>query len=288
MRCVKPFVAGDAAFGCGQCLPCRLRRRRVWSHRLQLEATLHGGQCCFVTLTYEGDVTSLNGKDAQNWVKRLRKRISPRRVRYFLVGEYGDQTERPHYHAALFGFGPCIGSEASRTLRGCGCPTCSVVRETWGLGHILVGRLEAKSASYIAGYVTKKMTHRLDPRLRGREPEFARMSTHPGLGADAMWDVASVLMQYKLESGRDVPAVLAHSKNVNQALGRYLQKKLRKYVGKDERAPEEALWDAKEKLQLVRAFAWNNARSVQSVFEEVNEPYASQIAGRLAIRGRSL
>jgi len=49
---------------------------------------------------------SLIKRDVQLFVKRLRKDQDARglaKIRYYLVGEYGDQTKRPHYHAAIFG-----------------------------------------------------------------------------------------------------------------------------------------------------------------------------------------
>ena len=38
-------------------------------------------------------------------MKKLRGRLSPKRVRYFHCGEYGEKFSRPHYHVCLFGFG---------------------------------------------------------------------------------------------------------------------------------------------------------------------------------------
>lgn len=245
----------------------------------------------FVTLTYEKDRTSLEPAHLRDWLKRLRKRIgqfpdqqgNPRRVRFYAVGEYGDLSGRPHYHSALFGWPACSGGRRSG-VGVCQCLACSVVRETWGFGHILCARLELKSAQYIAGYVIKKMTRRDDMRLHGRHPEFARMSLVPGIGATAMHDVASVLMQYPQRLRGDVPNTLAWMKGKELPLGRYLTRKLRKYSGLHEKAPEAALQRQANQMQIVRAFAWANDRSVSSVFSELNEPYAALLEGRAALK----
>lgn len=284
MRCVDPFVTTAGAFGCGQCLPCRFNKRRTWTHRILLEALSHGEKnCSFVTLTYEDMPAdrSVSVAELQLWLKRLRKYLSPRRVRYFCVGEYGDRSWRPHYHAALFGLGPC--SAGGVGVGECECAACSAVRQTWGFGHVMVAPLTKASAQYIAGYVTKKMTSNRDERLDGRSPEFARMSLRPGIGADAMWDVASVLLRYGLETRGDVPAQLRYGATV-LPLGRYLQKKLRIMVGKDEKAPPEALQEGANKLSILRSFAFANDRSVASVFQEINEPYASRLAAKAKLR----
>lgn len=287
MRCVKPFVSGSAAFGCGQCMPCRSLKQATWAHRIILEATDVGeSNCSFVTLTYRDEAWTLEPKHTQDWLKRLRKRLSGRKLRYYLVGEYGEKTFRPHYHAALFGVGPCrggihVGGE-------CQCPACSVVRETWGYGFVMVAPLAIASAQYIAGYVTKKMTHRLDTRLGGRHPEFARMSLNPGIGADAMHNVASDMMRWDLENTlQDVPFGLRYGRRV-LPLGRYLRGKLRKAIGREENAPAEALQEGANKLQLVRRFAWDNDRSVSSVFEEINSPYAALLTARDNRKGKKL
>jgi len=284
MRCVKPFVTRVGAFGCGQCLPCRVSKRRTWAHRLELEALCHA-ESSFVTLTYKDEINSLEPHHTQLWLKRLRKAVAPRRLRYLLVGEYGDISNRPHYHVALFGLA-CSGRYVPRN-GGCECPGCSVVRSTWGYGHVMVGQLTAKSSNYIAGYVTKKMTHASDIRLGGRHPEFARMSLWPGIGAGALHDVASVILQYR-SGDKDVPTGLQWSKNHVKPLGKYLRRELRKLLGRSEKAPPEALQELANQMQILRSYAWSNDRSVSSVFEELFLPYEAALAAKLQLKQRKL
>lgn len=286
MRCVQPFTSSTGAFGCGQCLPCRVSKRRTWAHRILLEAMDHA-ESSFVTLTYEKDRRSLDPVDLQRWLKRFRRAVEPKKIRYFAVGEYGDISQRPHYHAALFGWPSC---SSPRIVKGrpCSCHACSVVRETWGFGHVMVARLERKSSNYIAGYVTKKMTHSSDYRLGGRHPEFARMSLRPGIGADAMMSVASDMMRYQLENTLpDVPAALRYGGHV-LPLGKYLRRKLRVYVGKDEKAPEAALQTAANQMRILRAYAWANDRSVSSVFHELFDGYERTLAAQLQLKQRKI
>lgn len=282
VRCVKPFVTLTGAFGCGQCLPCRVARRRTWTHRILLEAIDAGeANCSFVTLTYAQDQASLLPEHLQLWLKRFRKRVAPRRVRFFGVGEYGDISWRPHYHVALFGHGPCVGGV--RLNGECQCSQCLDVRQTWGFGHVLVARLEMKSAQYIAGYVVKKMTRRDDPRLYGRAPEFSRMSLRPGIGASAMENVASEILRYDLHKDRDVPLALRYGDRL-MPLGRYLRRRLRVLVGKDEKTPPGGLQEAANRLSLVRRFAFENDRSVASVFNEINGPLEASLQAKEKLR----
>lgn len=153
---------------------------------------------------------------------------------------------------------------------------------------MMVGQLGPKSAAYIAGYCMKKMTHRLDTRLHGRHPEFARMSLNPGIGAGAMWNVASDMMRFNLENTLpDVPTALRFGGKL-WPLGKYLRRDLRKKLGKDEHVTPEALQKLTNQMQILRAFAWQNDRSVASVFQELNEPYAATLAARLNLEEKSL
>lgn len=208
-----------------------------------LECNLHTDNA-FVTLTYSDDNLpkdgSLNPRHVQLWLKKLRKEAEPARIRFFLVGEYGDRTQRPHYHAALFGYPTCDRGRTNHRKVDC-CPPCNRIRSTWEHGGIDVGSLTAESASYIAGYVTKKMTNERDPHVKAflgdRHPEFTRMSLRPGIGADFMHEVAATLLEHDLEKTlEDVPTALSHGRR-NLPLGTYLRKKLRLAIGRDERAP---------------------------------------------------
>ena len=247
MLCRKPFVTAGHAFPCGQCMPCRLNKRRMWTHRLMLERLCHK-DAAFVTLTYDEENLPRDDRgrgilvpgDMQAFLKRFRTAIEPVRIRFYGVGEYGDQTWRPHYHIFLYGVSPVVEG---------------IVRRAWGKGLVHMGVVAHDSASYIAGYTVKKMTAKDDLRLEGRPPEFCRMSLRPGIGADAMWDVASDLMGYGLER---VPTSLEHGKR-NMPLGRYLRRKLRVYLGQSENSsPEEQIQQSQEMRAL-----WNDYESLK-------------------------
>ena len=126
-------MVGNMPVACGYCDPCRINRRRLWSHRMILESFGHPASC-FLTLTYNDDNLpqdgSLKPDDLQLFIKRLRSRLVYK-FRYYAVGEYGDDNGRPHFHGAIFGLGSCVGG---LSVKGeCQCANCSVVRETWGL-----------------------------------------------------------------------------------------------------------------------------------------------------------
>lgn len=195
------------------------------------ESQLHS-ENCFVTLTYSEDnvpaLGSLEPADTTLWLKKLRRAVEPRRFRYFLCGEYGDESGRPHYHACLFGIG--INDSAA-------------IDRAWGLGFTATAEFNDTTAAYVAGYVVKKMTAKDDPRLEGRYPEFSRMSNRPGLGAGAMELLAPSLTGGPGLAERqllgDVPSTLRMGRR-SLPLGRYLRQKLREAVGMTESEIEEA------------------------------------------------
>lgn len=240
IACDDPRL-GSGLFPCGKCARCLSLRRRTWAHRIMIEAE-HHEENSFITLTYAPDTEPADGSlrigDVQGWLKRMRSAVSPKRLRTFYVGEYGDQTQRPHYHAALFGYRSCTGRGSfNAKLKGdpCPCESCSLVRHTWKLGHVLVGSLSPKSAMYLAGYVTKKMTHRHHPDLHGREPEFSRMSLKPGIGAAVAPRVAFQVSRL----GRTIPPALRREGRL-LPIGRYLRTRVAKEIcGQD--APKEVL-----------------------------------------------
>lgn len=253
-----------------------------------LESKLHDDNA-FVTLTYADDAqTTLEPKHLQDWLKRFRKTIEPQKIRYYAVGEYGDNSQRPHYHLALFGFRSCFyGWTRPRTHllnRSC-CPSCDLIRDTWGHGAIFLGTLEDHSANYIAGYVTKKLTSKNDDRLNGRHPEFGRMSNRPGIGYHALHEIAHTLLTFNLdETQPDVPSELRHGSR-KMPLGPYLTKKLRLMVGHDEKTPQAIKDQQQEKLRPLQeaARASKDNPSLASQIRLASAPKALSLEARLKI-----
>lgn len=277
MKCDKPyFSTHNGAYACGRCASCLSLRRRTWAGRLILESHVHPRRCIFVTLTYDREVDSLSIRDCQLWLKKLRKRVG--KIRVFYCGEYGDTTQRPHYHAILFGVADCVGGPVKKSANSfiCVCPTCSLIRDSWGHGFTSVGNFSERRAMYISGYVLKKMTHRLDPRLGGREPEFARMSLNPGIGRLSLGRFVALIEQY----GRVVPGGYELGGRL-LPLGRYLRRKIAKDVSRGNEKVEKAVLGvadtvskSQEAMRLLRAYAWAVDKPVDKVWSEVLEKKA--------------
>lgn len=249
----------------------------------------------FVTLTYSDEQLpgtdtfpggNLVPKDLQDWLKRLRKSMEPERIRFFAVGEYGDQTERPHFHAAIFNYPTCSfgRSRYSARITSC-CPSCDNIKDTWGKGNVLLGILETSSAQYIAGYVTKKMTAKDDERLGGRHPEFARMSLRPGIGAGMMDEVASTWMSHDLglASGQpDVPSALAHGGR-NLPLGRYLRRRLRVLVGMDPKSTQYSYDKSQEEVRSLQEAAKTGEKTLKELLIEAGTGRVASMTARQKI-----
>lgn len=167
---------------CGKCLFCRIHKRKEWSVRMLHELGEHNDNS-FITLTYQDcnlpDNSSLSCRHLQLFFKRLRKNLDGRRIKYFACGEYGPRTNRPHYHAILFGVG------LSRDDKG-------AVKESWHfadwnnkyISRKSFGLAEPDSIRYVAQYIDSKLSGALADevyRHTGREPVFRLLSR--GLGA---------------------------------------------------------------------------------------------------------
>ncbi|MEM2002467.1 MAG: hypothetical protein QXT77_07480 [Candidatus Methanomethylicaceae archaeon] len=206
-----------------------------------LEAALHKDNA-FITLTYSDEKLPKGGtlvpEHPQKFFKRLRKICEPARIRVFYVGEYGDRTRRPHYHAAVFGY-PACSSLVRRNGRACGCPSCSGIARAWtdpadgvSFGFIQCGSLETASAAYVAAYATKSMTEQCrDLRYPdGCIPPFARASNRPGIGAGVCDDIASELLFAGADEVSSIPRYLSHGR-IKWPLGRYLRNRIRERIG---------------------------------------------------------
>ena len=200
----RDYITNFQYIPCGQCVGCRLDYSRKWADRMCMEASFHDSNY-FLTLTYddehlplpnlivdeetgeavESPFRSLHKKDMQDFMKRLRKN-SGQKVRFYLAGEYGDQTFRPHYHLILFGLKLVDLKPFKRSSQGFYYYVSDFIRKCWPFGNHFVTDFTWDTAAYTARYVMKKLKGR-DAQFYndfGIEPPFTLMSRAPGLGRD--------------------------------------------------------------------------------------------------------
>lgn len=181
-RCITPFykkldivngvTTGYVPFPCGKCPPCLRRRISGWSFRL----VKHSERCnsaLFVTLTYDDDkvpktksgLMTLQKTDLQKFFKRLRK-LTNEKISYYAVGEYGDKTQRPHYHIILFNSIP-EDVESAWSI------------DSVSIGHCHFGSVSDASIGYTLKYCSKD---KRIPMYNGddRNKEFSIMSKKIG------------------------------------------------------------------------------------------------------------
>lgn len=149
----------------------------------------------FLTLTYKPEELPANGSldpvDPTLFLKRLRRRVETR-FSYYLAGEYGEKTERPHYHAVLFG---CSFLDRDHLCDRNGAPVfrSDQLDAAWRHGLAEFTGLTYGAARYVAAYVRKKVRQRDKPEHYTRvdpetgelvelQREYGRMSRRPAIG----------------------------------------------------------------------------------------------------------
>lgn len=187
---------------CGQCTGCKLERSRQWAIRCLHESTLHEDNV-FLTLTYDEDSLPETGTlyhpDFQKFMKRLRKRIAPKQVRFFMCGEYGNNQDltslntigRPHYHVILFGHDFSDKQEFTRNFEGEIIYRSDTLEALWPHGFSSIGEVTFESAAYVARYCLKKITgedaqehyETISPygEIEQLRSEYSTQSNRPGI-----------------------------------------------------------------------------------------------------------
>ena len=92
----------------------------------------------------------LRKSDIQLFMKRLRyyvSNISEQKIRYFVCGEYGPITYRPHYHVLLWFSDEAVYKSISE-----------IVSKSWELGFIRVETSVGDAANYTASYCNCNMS----------------------------------------------------------------------------------------------------------------------------------
>lgn len=281
-----------------------------------MEAWTHSVNA-FVTLTYDDYHLPLDLNDRPILVKRelcdflkalnrKYKRLVDVQLRYFAAGEYGEKSWRPHYHAIIFGYPPCahgVTRRMRRPLSALGaaglpgtdymerpcCPSCDLLYETWGKGIIENQTVAPKCASYVAGYVQKKMTHADDPRLMGRSPEFGVMSLKPGIGHAYIEKILEAFNRnpesYADENGEiiDVPSFIDLDGKW-LPLDLYIRNKMRVMDGRPKGLPEELQWRNNEALLVVQAIAKKNQGNVREEILSTTADKRTSVRAKLKLQ----
>lgn len=140
-----------------------------------------------ITLTYNDQHNpgySLSHRDWQLFTKKLRKALgkevknyrspqqaaprlllhgrhgalphTPGEIKYYMCGEYGSQTSRPHFHACLFGVDFADKVYHKTTPAGQRIFISKTLDDIWGKGYAAIGEVTFESAAYIARYIMQK------------------------------------------------------------------------------------------------------------------------------------
>ena len=211
---------------CGSCIGCLKERARQWAVRLYHEAQMYteaGLGSTFINLTYNDqnlpwgtpfvdavdvqeedglktDMPSLRLGHITHFMRTLRQNIireygsyedgTEIRLRFYIAGEYGPKTQRPHYHGVVFGWSfpdrlPIgVKGKSGKQLYRSAMLERSWAAEGQSRGYSSLGEsLTPESLAYVTKYITKIQDFGARDPFKGmREVERAQMSRNPGLG----------------------------------------------------------------------------------------------------------
>lgn len=129
---------------CGKCYKCRMQRVNGWILRASHELINYNNKAVMITLTYNNanlGINSLDYKDFQDFLKRLRKNLNGREIKYIAVGEYGYESDRKHFHAFLFNVTKY---------------DTDIINKSWQKGFTYVKNADVNALRYILKYSFKQ------------------------------------------------------------------------------------------------------------------------------------
>ncbi|WNK14807.1 MAG: replication initiator protein [Microvirus sp.] len=212
----------------------------------------HSTSAHFLTLTYNTDSVPITKKgfmtldktEPQRYFKRLRKLNPDSKIKYYVCGEYGGKTSRPHYHAIIFN------------------ANIETLEQAWALnnqsmGDIYIGDVNGASIGYVLKYMCKEPDNPI-PRHQNddRIPVFSHMSK--GLGKSYLtdnmksWHLNDLenRMYVPLEQGQIIPMPRYYKQKIytdeqRQTIGRHFK---------------QILYDEDKKLQNELGEAYEQTR----------------------------
>ncbi len=295
MNCLHPFQLqrkqrpdgswyGGYPVPCGYCINCRNKKRSEWMLRIKKESETHQYQGYFITLTYSPEhlplspngVPTLKPVDPQLWLKRLRKRLYGNckgMLRYYLVGEYGGKTHRPHYHLIVWGVSASQLGLYQYTPYG-KYYTSDLIYSTWGKGFVTVGSLTEASIAYVAGYVNKKRRQREYASL---VPEYNVSS----LGLGKAWlqaNESKVLRSLSVQDGPYEKAIPRYYRTLLKLDGSVFELAARNHARRNYQAynsetGKSPIWELDQLDPMHKALVVDQASRVPGLYDSLNDCY---------------
>jgi hypothetical protein len=261
--CLTPYIkeGENMAFPCGKCPVCVRRRVSAWSFRLNKELERSDGGY-FVTFTYntkhvpitERGLMSLDKTDMQKYFKRLRKMHQGIPIKYVVVGEYGSDRARPHYHAIIF------NAKEDDIIK-------AWMLNGKSLGNVYFGEVNSNSVGYVMKYIGETKFRKKN-YYDDRAPLFMCCSRH--IGSNYLTEAMVKWHKEDIDNRMYVPA----KDGVRYSMPRYYKRKIytdaeREQVGlvQKERSEKERLENDELLLQELGGDLDEFDRVKQSRFE---------------------
>lgn len=207
---------------CGKCYECRRSQVNQWVFRINNEFKAKTTKrAYFITLTYNDDFLynpengliteygemTLNYKHHQDFIKRLRKSYGNGKsdIKYFAVGEYGEKSDRPHFHTIIF------NAQQQNIL------------DAWkDNGNIHFGEVTEASITYTLKYAMKKIgrVHKKGWKDKNFHREVERALISRGIGIEY-----SENNNNKEYYGNDINRQITSEGGKIQSLPRYYKQK---------------------------------------------------------------
>lgn len=250
---------------CGQCPLCKHSHRMNWLMRCDQETkTTQFPNQYFITLTYnekkcprKRGVKTLYKRHPKLFFKRLRK--SKYNIKYILVGEYGTQTKRPHYHLLAWTDAP---PEA--------------IDKAWGNGTVHYRKMERETILYTLKYV-------LNPRQgdnTNKQREYAVYSKGIGLG------YLTKEMYYYHTGEYDKPIFTTVIDGKQVPLPRYYRKKIFTKYQNYLHAVKTYYKSLKDKMRLIRHFKRLGHENPWKHYSNLKHERARRIIKQANLKGK--
>lgn len=158
---------------CGHCSACQVQKQNSFVQRCKLESLTHLSMPFFVTLTYDNEhlpyaeidgkkYATLSVRDVQLFLKRFRINLERKYnqtepIRYSVVGEYGKNTHRPHYHLLIWNINAFREHEYYKVF--------CIMNDSWKKGYIKYRVVDMKDEGKTFRYTTKYCRKDISPHV---------------------------------------------------------------------------------------------------------------------------